>query len=181
MLPNFESCLAFVLAEEGGFVDHPDDPGGATNMGITQSVYDAARISGGLPPRSVRAIDPAETRAIYRHRYWAAVRGDDLPAGVDLVIFDAAVNSGASQAGKWLQRAINANSLVRGRWAVVVDGAIGPKTVAAARQCDVRDLIENVCAQRLSMLKGLKTWPVFGRGWSGRVERVQRAAQGMIA
>lgn len=86
MLPNFESCLAFVLAEEGGFVDHPDDPGGATNMGITQSVYDAARISGGLPLRSVRAIDPAETHAIYRHRYWAAVRGADCRPCDDCVI-----------------------------------------------------------------------------------------------
>lgn len=180
MRENFDHCLAVVLGEEGGFVHHKDDPGGATNRGITQAVYDEARAAWGEPSRAVKEIDGVEVHAIYRDRYWLAIRGDDLPAGVDLVTFDAAVNSGPGQAGKWLQRAVNAEAQARGRQALAVDGAIGPKTVAAARQCDSRALIVAICSQRLAMLKGLKTWPIFGRGWGGRVERVQRAAQEMV-
>src|SRR5690554_3243462 len=105
---TFEPALALVLAHEGGYVDHPDDPGGATNKGITQRVYDAWRTSRGRHPRSVAAIRDEEVRAIYREQYWDAVRGDDLPAGIDYCTFDAAVNSGPAQAARWLQRAVGA-------------------------------------------------------------------------
>ncbi len=180
MQSNFSASLAAVLAEEGGFVHHPDDPGGATNRGITQAVYDEARASWGAAPRSVREIKGVEVDVIYRDRYWSAIRGDDLPAGVDLAVFDAAVNSGPGQAAKWLQRAINAEHDARGRARLTVDGAIGPRTVAAAAGCDLSGLIQAVCDQRVAMLKSLRTWPVFGRGWSVRVARVRAAALTMI-
>lgn len=180
MRGNFDRCLSFSLDEEGGFVNHPADPGGATNCGITQAVYDAARARWGLAPRSVRDIEMGEVQSIYQDRYWLAIRGDDLLAGVDLAVFDAAVNSGPGQAAKWLQRAVNAEAQARGRAQIATDGAIGPKTIAAASKCDPRGLITSVCSQRLAMLKGLPTWGAFGKGWSGRVARVEAAAAGMI-
>lgn len=180
MRGNFDRCLSFSLDEEGGFVNHPSDPGGATNHGITQAVYDTARTRWGLAPRSVRDIEMGEVQSIYQDRYWLAIGGDSLPPGVDLATFDAAVNSGPGQAAKWLQRAVNAEAQARGRAQIAADGAIGPKTVAAASKCDPRALIVSVCSQRLAMLQRLPTWPIFGRGWAGRVARVEAAAAGMM-
>lgn len=180
MRGNFDRCLSFSLDEEGGFVNHPSDPGGATNHGITQAVYDTARVRWGLTSRSVRDIEMVEVQSIYQYRYWLAIQGDDLPAGVDLAVFDAAVNSGPGQAAKWLQRAVNAEAQARGRAQIATDGAIGPKTITAASKCDPRGLVASISSQRLAMLKGLATWPVFGRGWSGRVARVEAAAIGMV-
>jgi lysozyme family protein len=113
-------------------------------------------------PRSTRQ----EAGAIFRARYWDPIRGDDLPAGVDLAIFDFAVNSGVGTAARALQRAVGA----------VPDGQIGPPTVRAARAKDAQTVITTVCGARLSMLKGLGTWVTFGKGWSARVAEVRADA-----
>jgi lysozyme family protein len=101
MKANFPACLAITLKYEGGYSDNPRDPGGPTCRGITQRVYDAYR-HGPLGYRSVRYIAENEVQDIYRHQYWDAIRGDDLPAGVDLIAFDIAVNSGPGRATQWL-------------------------------------------------------------------------------
>ena len=119
---GFARALPRVLAHEGGYVDDPFDPGGATNKGITFRVYDAYRTRNGLPTRDVRAISATEVAEIYRLQYWDAVKGDELPPGLDYVLFDGAVNSGPSQSIKWLQRALGD---------VAVDGQIGQATLAA--------------------------------------------------
>ncbi|MGU3492757.1 glycoside hydrolase family 108 protein [Xanthobacteraceae bacterium A53D] len=165
---SFDAALARVLAHEGGYSHHPQDPGGPTMRGIIQRVYDADRAARGLPSRPVRQIETAELRAIYRRQYWDAVRADDLPPGLDYVVFDGAVNSGPGQSAKWLQRALG----------VAADGQVGAVTLAAAEACaDLPELVEAICDRRLAMLKNLSTWPVFGIGWGRRVAEVRAAGR----
>jgi lysozyme family protein len=117
--------------------------------------------------RSVYLMEPSERDDIYRNQYWNAVRGDELPAGVDLAVYDGAVNSGPAQATKWLQRALG----------VAVDGHIGEATLRALEDCtDIDGLIAGICARRLAFMQALHTWGTFGKGWSRRVAAVQRAS-----
>ncbi|WFP74483.1 glycoside hydrolase family 108 protein [Mesorhizobium sp. WSM4906] len=167
-----QESLVHVLAHEGGYSNHPDDPGGATMKGVTQRVYDAYRRSKGLAPRSVKAITSQELFEIYDRQYWDAVKGDQLPAGVDYVVFDGAVNSGPKQSIIWLQRALG--SLYEGR----VDGVMGLGTIAAVQSCNDHDaLIDRICDLRLAFLRHLTTWPTFGKGWGARVAEVRSIGQ----
>jgi lysozyme family protein len=162
MKENFKACLKAVLRYEGGYVNHPSDPGGATNYGVTFRVYDAWRRKHGLAPRSVKLIEMSEVEAIYKRDYWDRIKGDDLPSGVDLAVFDLAVNSGVSRAAKMLQACVG----------VPQDGLIGPATLAAVRShhnCHVA-----LCSRRLAFLQRLSTWPTFGRGWGSRVADVKK-------
>ncbi len=156
---NFDRALRLVLAHEGGYVNHPKDPGGATNKGVTQAVYDRYRRSKSLEARSVRQITAAEVRDIYRKQYWDAVRGDEMPAGVDYAVFDFAVNSGPGRAIQFLQRCIGAG----------VDGNIGLETMNKAQAANPQSLIADLCNRRLAWMKTLKTWKTFGKGWNRRV------------
>lgn len=167
---SYDAALAFVLQFEGGYVNDPHDPGGPTNKGVTQRVYDGYRKRTGHPPRSVQKIDEAELQAIYRRQYWDAVRGDDLPRGVDLVVFDCAVNSGPVRAAKLLQAALG----------VPADGTIGEATLAAARSTLAADVIRKVCASRQAFLETLATFGRFGKGWTRRVEAARRTALDMV-
>lgn len=167
---NFEAALSAVLAHEGGYVDHPDDPGGATNLGITHATLSAWR---GAPvtKADVRALTRNEAAAIYDARYWRAVRADDLPTGLDLATFDFAVNSGPERAIRTLQKALG----------IPADGQIGPVTLSAIAAHDSGALIRALTAARLAFLTGLSTFPVFGRGWTRRVEAVRTAALKLAA
>lgn len=169
MRENFNACLAEVLRHEGGWSDHPKDPGGATMKGITLDTY--RRWRPGATKAQLRAITDAEVAAIYRKDYWDAVNADDLPAGLDLVAFDGAVNSGPSRGAKWLQAGVGAKQ----------DGKVGPATIAAARACDTRTAVNRACDARLAFLKTLGTWPTFGKGWSRRVASVRSTALAMAA
>lgn len=171
---NFQRALPRVLVHEGAFVNHPDDPGGATLQGITQGVYTAWRRNAGKPARPLSAAllrDPAwpgERDIIYRLQYWDRCSCDDLPAGVDYVVFDGAVNSGPVQSAKWLQRALG----------VRADGVIGEVTTrAAAAHPDHDALVAAICERRMAYLKALRTWSTFGRGWTARVAGVRSAGQ----
>lgn len=161
---SFKPSLAAVLVHEGGYSNHPSDPGGPTMKGVIKRVYDGYRREKGLPTRDVREITDAELQEIYKRRYWDLVQGDRLPTGLDYVVFDGAVNSGPAQATKWLQRALG----------VPADGVLGPSTLAAVDAIqDVDAIVADVQARRLAMLKALSTWPVFGRGWGRRVVEVR--------
>ncbi|MDX0299560.1 N-acetylmuramidase [Sinorhizobium medicae] len=165
---SFKAALARVLVHEGGYVNHPRDPGGATNQGITQRTYDAYRRSKKLAPRSVQKLTAPERDAIYRRQYWDAVKGDKLPAGVDYVVFDGAVNSGPKQSIKWLQRALGSG--YRGQ----IDGVIGLATFAALEATEDHDtLIDRISDRRMAFLKALEPWPVFAGGWTRRVQNVR--------
>ncbi|MDX0427983.1 N-acetylmuramidase [Sinorhizobium medicae] len=165
---SFKAALARVLVHEGGYVNHPRDPGGATNQGITQRTYDAYRRSKKLAPRSVQKLTAPERDAIYRRQYWDAIKGDKLPVGVDYVVFDGAVNSGPNQSIKWLQRALG--SAYRGQ----IDGVIGLATFAALEATEDHDaLIDRISDRRMAFLKALEPWPVFAGGWTRRVQNVR--------
>lgn len=168
---NFERALAAVLKHEGGYVNHPRDPGGATNFGVIQRTYDAYRRRKGWSPRSVKSITQDEVRGIYREQYWNAIRGDQLPAGIDFVVFDGAVNSGPSQAVKWLQRAIAG-------YAGRIDGMVGAQTLAALDAAANHDqVIALAIGRRLAFLQALGHWPTFQKGWSSRVAQVKAVGQ----
>ena len=179
---QYKAVLPLVLAHEGGYVNHPKDPGGATNKGVTQAVYDAYRTTKGEKLRSVKSITMAEVTDIYETRYWKLAGCDDLPAGLDYAVFDYAVNSGVGKAVKDLQRTINvfAANRVTILAPLKVDGIAGEDTAAAAKACadvDEEGIIESYCARRMAFLKSLKTWKTFGKGWSRRVEGDTPGAQ----
>ena len=169
MRANFDAALAAVLTHEGGYVNDPQDPGGATNRGVTQRVYDIWRADHQLPIRSVRHITPAEVFAVYKRGYWDRIRADELPSGLDYCLFDLAVNSGPDRAIRFLQEAL----------LVDVDGKLGPQTMGAISEHPVEQIIECVCDLRMHFLRSLKTFARFGKGWSRRVAEVRSKAKGM--
>jgi lysozyme family protein len=155
---NFDKALALVLEHEGGWVHDPHDPGGETNRGVTQAVYNAYRKVRGRGLQSVKHISDAELKAIYKFQYWDKVQGDYLPAGVDYAVFDFAVNSGVSRASKYLQAVLG----------VAQDGVIGAKTLAAIH--NPIHTINALCDRRMAFLRRLPTFWRFGKGWTKRVE-----------
>lgn len=162
---NFERSLALVLKHEGGFVNHPADPGGATNKGITIATFRRYVKKNGTVA-DLKAITDAQVAFTYRKQYWDAVRGGDLPSGVDYAVFDFGVNSGPSRAIKFLQRVVG----------VEQDGMIGPATLRAVNAKNAADVIEGLCDARMKFLRGLGTWGTFGRGWTRRVVGVEDEA-----
>jgi len=166
-LNNFQPCLGVTLPHEGAWSNHPKDPGGGTMKGITIATYRRRRPNATLD--DLRRISDAEVREIYREDYWNPVRGEDLPFGIDMVTFDAGVNSGPRQAVKWTQRALG----------VAADGSVGTETINAARTAAPVPVIRQAAANRMGMLRGLRTWGTFGRGWSRRVADVEAKAVAM--
>lgn len=165
MKENFQAALDHVLRSEGGFVNHPLDPGGMTNLGVTKKVWEEW-VDHSVDEKAMRALTPEDVMPLYKH-IWDRVKGDALPDGVDYVVFDAAVNSGPGRAAKWLQGAV-------GAW---VDGSIGPNTLKAVAAFAPDDLIHAYQAKRLEFLQNLPTWGTFGKGWSRRVADVTSTAQ----
>lgn len=166
---NFGTSLKRVLVYEGGKVDHPRDPGGRTNQGVTQRVYNGWRQQQGKAQQDVYDMLPAERDAIYRRGYWDKIQGDLLPAGIDFVVFDGAVNSGVTQSVKWLQRALMMNN---------IDGSLGDATLTAIENHSNHDqLVADICARRMVFLRQLSSWSDFGKGWTARVAQVKRAGQ----
>ena len=161
----YAEAISRVLASEGGYVNHPADPGGPTNFGITIADY-RRYAKADASAADVRAMKVDEAKAIYRTKYWGAMRGDDLPAGIDYCVFDYAVNSGTGRVPKVLQRILG----------TAVNGRMDDATITAARGREARALVQAICDERLRFLQGLKTWPVFGKGWSKRVGEVRLAA-----
>lgn len=162
---NLERSITLVFGHEGGYVNNPKDPGGPTKYGITQRTLKAWR-GKAVSVADVKALTLSEASQILRKQYWAPVKGDELPAGLDHAVFDYSTNSGPSQAMKTLQRIVG----------VVADGIIGARTLAAVAAWDVHKLIQRLCDARLAFLNQLKTWKTFGKGWAIRVERVRKEA-----
>jgi hypothetical protein len=167
---SFDACVALVLANEGGFSDRPDDPGGATNFGITQRTLEAF-LGHQVTVNDVRDLSGNTAIEIYRANYWNQMRCGDLPSGVDLMVFDYGVNSGPATAVKALQGLVG----------VTQDGAIGKITLAAVAKIAPLTLVDGLARQRLAFLRGLSDFPTFGAGWTKRVTEVQQKAQQMAA
>ena len=169
MTDNFDLCLTLLLAHEGGFVNHPQDPGGMTNLGVTARVWEEW-LGRPVSEKEMRALTPTMVKPLYKRKYWDAIRGDELVSGVDYVVFDVAVNSGAGRAIKFLQSCVG----------VTVDGGFGPRTLSAVNEQDPERLIELYCAKRLEFLQTLRTFETFGKGWSRRVAEVKAKALAML-
>ncbi|MBX6329375.1 MAG: glycoside hydrolase family 108 protein [Pseudolabrys sp.] len=166
-----DEALARLLAHEGGYSDHPSDPGGPTKYGITISDY-RRYVKPNATAADVRAMTVEEAKAIYRRHYWDALCCDDLPAGVDYAVFDYGVNSGIGRSGRVLRRVLGLPD----------DTHIVNATVLGALvRRDPKAVVDAVCDERLAFLRRLKTWPVFGRGWERRVAEVRAASLRMAA
>ena len=184
-IDRFDACLAETLRWESGeiqvpggaivrgkfsYANDPHDPGGPTMVGVIQRVYDGWRQSMGLARRPVRDIEDHEIRAIYRQNYWNLVRGDELPPGVDLAVFDFGVNSGCARAVKYLQRIVG----------VTPDGAFGALTLAAVHRHDPADLVQRLMADRRTFVRKIPHYWRFGKGWETRLKAVERVAMAML-
>jgi hypothetical protein len=165
---SFDRCVAVTLAYEGGFADTAGDPGGATNFGITRRTLEAY-LGHAVSVDDVRNMSSSTAIAIYRANYWNQMRCSDLPAGVDLMVFDYGVNSGPATAIKALQ------GLVR----TTQDGAIGPITLRAVADEASNSLVNGLAQARMAYLRGLPTFAQFGDSWTRRVIDVQQKAQQM--
>lgn len=162
-------ALDLMFGHEGGYVNNPKDPGGATKYGITHKTLAAHRGALSVTPAQVKALTKEEATEIYRRSYWSQSGGDLLPVGIDYMAFDYGVNSGPAQAIKSLQRIIG----------VTADGIVGGQTIAAVKAYK-GDLIAAYAAERLRFMKSLKTWGTFGRGWQKRVVSVESQARQLL-
>jgi len=167
MNSNFEKCLEMLLVHEGGYVNHPQDPGGTTNLGVTQKTWEEW-VGHPVTDKEMRNLTPLMVAPLYKRKYWDASRCDDLVSGLDYCVFDISVNSGVGRATKLLQSCVGATP----------DGGFGSITAALVKKAesDPERLIELLSAKRMEFLESLKAFPVFGKGWSRRVAEVKEKA-----
>lgn len=165
---GFAASLPFVLRWEGGYVNHRNDPGGPTNKGVTQAVYDNWRLRQGLQKRDVQLLEEAEMRAIYEAGYWIPSRCDLLNRQLDLVQFDTAVNMGVGRAVRFLQGVAGCQ----------VDGDFGPGTERAVAACDHGSAMAAYCDAREKFYRGLvekdAKYGVFLKGWLNRLNALRK-------
>ena len=165
MKENFDKCLEMLLHHEGGYVNHPSDPGGETNLGVTKKVYQEWGGTKDMKDLTVEDVAP-----IYKKEYWDRCKCDDLESGVDWAVFDWAVNSGTGRAAKAIQKICGAAQ----------DGAIGPKTLALIAKQDTQYVVEEFGKIRQDFYESLKTFDTFGKGWTRRNKETTAKALEMI-
>jgi lysozyme family protein len=170
MQSNWDNSFKLMLKSEGGFVNHPSDPGGMTNLGVTKATWEnwVGRES---DEAEMRGLTPEKVEPLYKKKYWDAVRGDELPAGISYLLFDFAVNAGVGRSIKTLQTAVG----------VTPDGGFGPMTMAAVQALDPVDLIERFSQAKEDFYRSLTTFATFGKGWLNRVADVKVKASSMLA
>ena len=171
-MSNYNECLKIILMHEGGYVNHPKDPGGETNLGVTKRVYEEWGGTKEMKDLTVEDVEP-----IYKKNYWDKIKGDDLPDGLDLCVFDFGVNAGPGRAAKFLQKLLG----------VTQDGGIGPQTLGALQSAigedvvtQTREMIEKYQSMRQEYYESLSTFETFGRGWTRRVDEVTEEAEKWI-
>ena len=165
MKDNFDECLKMLLHHEGGYINHPSDPGGETNLGVTKKVYQEWGGTKDMKDLTVEDVAP-----IYKKNYWDRCKCDDLESGVDWVVFDWAVNSGTGRSAKAIQKICGASQ----------DGAIGPKTLALIGKQNTQYVIEEFGKIRQDFYESLKTFDTFGKGWTRRNKETTAKALEMI-
>ena len=169
MKSNYDECLKTILHHEGGYVNHPKDPGGETNLGVTKRVYQE---HGGT--KDMKDLVVEDVAPIYKKGYWDRMKGDDLPGGLDLCVFDFGVNAGPGRAAKFLQKMIG----------TTVDGGIGPNTLAKVdeyiRENGEHESVKKYQEMRQKYYEQLSTFDTFGKGWTRRVEETTKLALDII-
>ena len=170
MISNWQKSFELMLKSEGGYVNNPADPGGMTNLGVTKATWEnwVGRES---DEAEMRGLTPEKVEPLYKKKYWDAVRGDELPMGLDYLMFDFAVNAGAGRAIKTLQSSVG----------VTPDGGFGPMTMAAVQAVDPVELIERFSQAKEDFYRSLNTFATFGTGWLNRVAAVKVKASSMLA
>lgn len=166
---NLSKCMEMLLAHEGGYVDHPDDPGGATNLGVTKKVWENY-VGHEVTKDDMKALTVEQVTPLYKIKYWDKVKGDELPSGVDWAVFDWGVNSGVGRSSKALQSIVG----------VTADGAIGPMTLAAVANKPANEIVEEMHKIRQDFYESLSTFETFGRGWTRRNDETKHQALEMI-
>lgn len=165
MKDNWNRSFQLMLKSEGGYANHPSDPGGRTNLGVTQAVWENW-VGHTVTEKEMRALTPEKVEPLYKRKFWDACRCDDLPSGVDYLVFDMAVNAGVGRSAKLLQRVLD----------VAQDGAIGPITLAVAEHKGALTIIEEFSKVREEFYRSLPTFGTFGNGWLNRVEHSKASA-----
>jgi lysozyme family protein len=168
MRSTFDKVMPHVFLTEGGYVDHPNDPGGATNLGITFAVLQKWR-GHKISKQNVRDLNKPEARLIYKAWYWDKIKLDQMPAGVDWAVFDFSINSGPSRAVKGLQTALNVTS----------DGVLGPITMSRLATKAPKDIVHGITLYRRAFVRRLRNYPTFKRGWERRITRVHDEASAL--
>ena len=170
MLSNWQKSFELMLKSEGGYVNNPADPGGMTNLGVTKATWEnwVGRES---DEAEMRGLTPEKVEPLYKKKFFDAVRGDELPVGLDYLMFDFAVNAGAGRAIKTLQSSVK----------VTPDGGFGPMTMAAVQAVDPVELIERFSQAKEDFYRSLNTFATFGKGWLNRVADVKQKASSMVA
>ena len=172
-MSNFDKCLQIILHHEGGYVNHPEDPGGMTNLGVTKRVYEDW-VGYAVSEHTMQHLTEEDVAPIYKKNYWDRIKGDDLPEGLNLCVFDFGVNAGTGRATKYLQTMIG----------TIVDGGIGPMTIRALDEhvslIGLQETIEQYQENRQRYYERLKTFKTFGRGWTRRVNETTQSALKMI-
>ena len=166
MQNNFEECLELVLKSEGGWVNHPSDPGGETNLGVTKRVWEEYV---GHPVESLKKLTKEDVAPLYEQKYWRPCYGEVLPRGLDFVVFSIGINAGPGRSIKLLQSSVGC----------VPDGVIGPRTRELISDSNCAALIAKFSEARRHYYESLKTFPVFGKGWLARVDREELEALSM--
>lgn len=163
---SFSSVVKMVLHHEGGYVNHPEDPGGETKYGISKRAY---------PDVDIAGLTEEDAASIYKRDYWDRIKGDDLPVGVACAVMDYAVNSGISRASKALQGVCGIRN---------GDGIIGPHTLSAVwvatRNYGEQYVIDEVTKQRQEFIRALSIYETFGRGWERRIDETRAKAMELI-
>ncbi len=167
---NFQRALSLVLKHEGGWSDHPSDPGGATMKGVTLANF-RRYVKANASKADLKKITDQQITTVYRRFYWDAIAGAELPDGIDYAVFDFAVNSGPTPAAQYLQTVVGAKQ----------DGKIGPTTIKATKAALPAMVIHKLCDERLAFMKRIKSkgkllWDTFGKGWDRRVREVRAEA-----
>ena len=169
MKVNYDKCLETILHHEGGYVNHPKDPGGETNLGVTKRVYQE---HGGT--KDMKDLLVEDVAPIYKKGYWDKMKCDDIPSGLDLCLFDFGVNAGPGRAAKFLQQMIG----------TTVDGGIGPNTLAKLeeyiRENGEHEAVNKYQEMRQKYYEQLSTFDTFGRGWTRRVQETTKLALDLI-
>jgi|TARA_Y100000114_G_scaffold104476_1_gene97709 lysozyme family protein len=169
MKVNYDKCLETILHHEGGYVNHPKDPGGETNLGVTKRVYQE---HGGT--KDMKDLLVEDVAPIYKKGYWDKMKCDDIPSGLDLCLFDFGVNAGPGRAAKFLQQMIG----------TTVDGGIGPNTLAKLeeyiRENGEHEAVNKYQEMRQKYYENLSTFATFGRGWTRRVQETTKLALDLI-
>ena len=166
MQGNFKHCLDLVLKSEGGWVNHPSDPGGETNLGVTKRVWEEWV---GHPVESLKKLTKDDVAPLYEQKYWRPCYGEVLPRGLDYSLFTFGVNAGPGRSVKLLQQSVGC----------LPDGIIGPRTRELISSSNTATLIAKFSEARREYYRALKTFPVFGKGWLARTDKEEQEALNM--